>query len=205
MTISVHAGPEFLFSRWQIAFLGTGFQRWFGNALYNNGAGGRIVASYALMPRLIVRTSADIQALSYEIGSDQSGAIASLSLRASYTISPSSIVQLAGGLGSRDAKTSAFGSTTHWFGLGYYRDLPFGFSAYVEPNFTRIRYHAPLVGFGTTRKDKIFSIRAELLNRRIEYAGFAPKLTFVYANQSSTIPLFDYGRSQFSIGFTRQF
>lgn len=64
---------------------------------------------------------------------------------------------------------------------------------------------ALLAGFGATRKDQIWSLRTEILNRRIEYAGFAPKLIFVYAKQSSIIPLYDYGRSQFSVGVTRQF
>ena len=111
----------------------------------------------------------------------------------------------AAGVGAREANVPAFASTTHWLGAGYYRDLPRGFSIYFEPNFSTTRYHAPLAGFGATRKDYVWSIRSELLNRRLEYAGFTPKLTLSYTNQSSNIALFDFSRSQISVGLTRQF
>lgn len=205
MTVSLHAGPEVLLPRWQFALLGTGFRRWFGNDAYNSGAGTRFIAAHALTPRLQLSANFDAQNVSYELSPDQSGPVYSTNLRARYTLSPSSTVQLSAGLSARDAKVPAYSSTTQWFGAGYYRDFPFGFSAYLEPNFTKVRYHAPLIGFGDTRKDKIWSVRAEILNRRIEYLGFTPKLIFVYAKQDSTIPLYNYGRSQFSVGLTRQF
>src|SRR5262245_3540550 len=48
MTVSAYAGPTLLFPRWQIDTLVTGFQRWYGNAPYNYGIGGRAAALYAL-------------------------------------------------------------------------------------------------------------------------------------------------------------
>jgi len=205
MTVSALAGPEWIFPRTQIAALGTGFTRWFGNESYNTGIGGRILASHALTPQLRAGASMEAQNLTYELAGDQSGPVYSASLRLNYTLSPSSTLQLAAGLGARKAEAAPYSSTTHWFAGGYYRDFPFGFSAYLESNFTWVRYHAPLAGFGETRKDMIWSLRTEILSRRIEYAGFTPKLIFVYAAQTSTIPLYEYGRSQFSIGLTRQF
>ncbi len=205
MTIAVHAGPEFLLPRWQITALATGFQRWFGNAPYNNGVGGRVTAAFSLTPQIQLGASFDAQTISYQTGSAQNGVISSFGMRLTYTLSPSSIVLAAAGVGAREAKVPAFASTTHWLGAGYYRDLPRGFSIYLEPNFSTTRYHAPLVGFGATRKDYVWSIRSELLNRRLEYAGFTPKLTLSYTNQSSNIALYDFSRSQISVGLTRQF
>jgi tetratricopeptide (TPR) repeat protein len=205
MTVSGYAGPQLQLPRWQLALLGTGFQRWFGNNPYNSGVGGRFIAAHALTPQLQFALNLDAQNITYKIGPDQSGWAASLNLRMIYTVSPSSTVQIAGGLGTRDAKVPSYSSTTNWIGAGYYRDIRFGFSVYLEPSITWIGYYGPLAAFGKTRKDWIWSVRAELLNRRIEYLGFTPRLIFVYANQTSTIPLYDYARSQLSIGLTRRF
>jgi len=205
MTVSAHAGPEILRPRWQAALLATGYQRWFANVPYNNGAGTRVIANYVLMPRLTLGTSFDAQGAWYRTQPDQNGLILSANFRINYTLSPSSTVHLAGGLGARDAEIDAYSSSTKWIGAGFYRDLPWGFSFYIEPNATFIRYHAPLAGFGETRRDRVLSVRTEILNRRIDYAGFTPKFSFVYADQKSTIPLYDYDRSQFSVALTRQF
>jgi hypothetical protein len=45
----------------------------------------------------------------------------------------------------------------------------------------------------------------DILNRRIEYGGFAPRLSFIYAKQTSTIALYRYSRFQVQVGLTRQF
>jgi len=37
MTISAYAGPQFLFSNWDVSLLGTGFKRWFANQDYVSG------------------------------------------------------------------------------------------------------------------------------------------------------------------------
>lgn len=48
-------------------------------------------------------------------------------------------------------------------------------------------------------------MRVDLLNRRIEYAGFAPRLSLIYLNQASSISLYRYNRNQIQLGLTRQF
>jgi hypothetical protein len=205
MTVSGHVGPEILFPRTQLVLLTTGFQRWFGNETFNSGAGGRISVAHALRPRLQLGSFVDAQSISFKTGSAQNGWIGSAALSLTFTISPSSSVRGVAGFGTRDARADAYSSTTWWGAIGYYRDLPFGFSVYAEPNYSRTRYHAPLVGFGAARSDRVWSIRAELLNRRIDYRGFTPKLSLYYADQASNIPLYSYSRSQASIALTREF
>jgi hypothetical protein len=205
MTVSTYAGPEFLFPRWQIDTLATGFRRWYGNTPYNQGFGGRAAAIYALLPELQLGSAFDVQALSYRQLHEQDGTIVSGNLDATYTISPSSLVRLAGGTAVQTAKLRALANTTRWIALDFYQDLPWGFSANIEPAFSWTRYDAPLAAFGVTREDHLWAARLDLLNRRIEYRGFAPRLSFIYTNQSSTISLYRYSRMQLQIGLTRQF
>jgi hypothetical protein len=100
---------------------------------------------------------------------------------------------------------SSLESTTEWVAFDYYQDLGWGFSAGIEPAFSWTQYNAPVAAFGVTRHDNLYAVRLDVLNRRIEYRGFAPRLSFIYANQSSTIALYRYSRFQMQVGLTRQF
>jgi tetratricopeptide (TPR) repeat protein len=205
MTISAYAGPALLLPKWQIDTLVTSFRRWYGNTPYNEGIGGRAAVTYALLPGLQIGTALDIQSVSYRLAIDQNGTVGSGYLEASYTITPSSVVHAVVGASSQTAHLSAFADTTHWMALDYYMDLRWGFSVNVEPAFSWIRYHAPLAAFGVTRSDHIWAARLDILNRRIEYSGFAPRLSLIYTNESSTIALYRYSRAQVQLGLTRQF
>lgn len=205
MTISTYAGPQFLLPRWQIDTLITGFRRWYGNMPYNQGIGGRAAAAFALLSDVQLGSAFDVQAVSYRVIPGQDGTVVSGSLDATYTISPSSLVRLLGGVGFQSARLRALASGTRWIALDFYQDLPWGFSANIEPAFSWTRYDAPIPAFGVTRDDHLWAARLDLLNRRIEYRGFAPRLSFIYTSQSSTISLYRYSRLQVQLGLTRQF
>jgi tetratricopeptide (TPR) repeat protein len=205
MTISAYAGPEYLLPRWQFDTLVTGFRRWYGNTPYSNGLGGRLAARYVATQQVLVGMALDSQAITYRQATEQNGSFFGANADVAYIITPSSLVRLSGGIATLTAKVSALASTTEWLAFDYYQDLPLGFSAGVEPAFSWTHYHAPLGAFGVTRDDHLWAIRLDVLNRRIEYRGFAPRLSFIYANQSSTIALYRYSRFQVQVGLTRQF
>jgi hypothetical protein len=43
------------------------------------------------------------------------------------------------------------------------------------------------------------------LNRRLEYRGFAPRISFIHVQLESTIALYRFSRDQVQFGVTRQF
>ena len=205
MTISGYAGPEFLLTRWQIDTLMTGFRRWYGNTPYSDGIGGRTAARFALYPDLQIGAAVDIQAITYRNVAEQNGTLYSGNADATYTISPSSLVRVSGGIAAQTAKVSALAYTTQWIAFDYYRDLPFGFSALIEPALAWTRYNDPLGAFGIARDDQLWAARLDVLNRRIEYRGFAPRLSFIYTKETSSIVLYRFSRFQVQVGLTRQF
>ena len=89
--------------------------------------------------------------------------------------------------------------------MGYDRDLPGGLSVSIAPSFTYTSYDAPLAGFGKIRRDKQFTAQVTLLSRRIEWAGFAPRLLYAFTRNDSDIPLYSFDRNRFEIGLTRVF
>ena len=204
-TVSAYGGPEWLLPRWQFDALATGFRRWFGNAPYADGIGGRGIASYLFTPTLRLTTSFDLQDVTYRIASYENGVVPSGTIAAGYTISPSSTIQLTLGGAAQIAKSPSFADTSFWIAVDYYRDLPFGFSANLEPAFYWSGYDALLPAFGAARADKTWAFRVDLLNRRIEYRGFAPRLSLIYVMEQSTIELYRFSRFQAQVGITRQF
>ena len=205
MTVTLYAGPSFLFRRWQIDAIATRFQRWYGNSPYNQGIGGRVGFLHALTPRVQVGLGVNAQSVTYETAIGYDGAVTSADLQIGYTITPSSVVRVTAGIGAQDAEVGAFANTSQWIAVNYYRDLPFGFSAGLEPAVLWTNFNAPLAAFGVTRSDTTWAIRLDMLNRRIQYRGFAPRLSFIYVNQSSNVALYRYSRSQIQLGLTRQF
>ncbi len=205
MTISVYAGPEFLFSRWQVDTLVTSFRRWYGGEPYNEGIGGRGIVSYIVTPALQLTTAFDLQTVSYRVARFQNGLLTSANIALGYTLSPSSIVRLSGGIASQEAKLAAFANSTYWLALDYYRDLPWGFSGNFQPAYSWTHYNAALAAFGVIRADRTLALRLDVLNRRIEYGGFAPRLSYIYGSQQSSIALYRFSRNQVQLGLTRQF
>jgi hypothetical protein len=106
---------------------------------------------------------------------------------------------------AQEAKLSAYANTTLWVALDYYQDLPFGFSTNFEPAYSATIYNAPLAAFGRTRADHALALRLDVLNRRLEYRGFAPRLSLIYVTEQSSISLYRFSRTQVQVGVTRQF
>jgi PAS domain S-box-containing protein len=63
----------------------------------------------------------------------------------------------------------------------------------------------PPVLVDVIRADRTLALRFDVLNRRIEYGGFAPRLSYIYVSQQSSIALYRFSRNQVQLGLTRQF
>lgn len=205
MTVSGYAGPEFFWTRWRLDTLVTGFARWYGETPYSEGVGGRASVGYALLSTLQLGLTFDGQADSFRPIHDQDGPIYSGSGEIAYTFSPSRTVRLSGGIAVQQARLAAYADKTYWLALDYYQDFPFGFSANLEPAVSTIAYDAPLAAFGTARSDHSWAVRLDVLNRRLEYRGFAPRISYIHSQDDSNITLYRYSRDQVQFGVTGQF
>jgi tetratricopeptide (TPR) repeat protein len=205
MTISSYAGPQLLFSNWDISLLATGFQRWYGNKPYLNGGGGRLMLDYGITSDWLLGFSLSEQSLFFRTNPAQNGPLFSAQGQVSYVLSPSSLFQAQLGFNRQDAKVQPYSYSAWWIGGGYSQDLPFGFSAGFQPSYYFTDYDAPLAGFGVTRSDRALMLNLTLLNRRFDYQGFTPKFSVSFTDQQSNIPLYRYTRTQFQIGVTSQF
>src|SRR5207237_6022876 len=75
MTVSLYSGPQFFLARWRFDILATGFGRWYGEAPYSDGAGGRASIGYAVTPTLQLGLTLDGQSVSFSLMHDQKGTL----------------------------------------------------------------------------------------------------------------------------------
>ncbi len=205
MTFSGYAGPQFLYPNWDFSVLATGFQRWYANKTFVSGIGGKLAGEYGITSNILAGGSVGIQAVTDRFTPQQSGTLYTTQAQAAYVLSPSSLAQLQIGFNRQNARIGAYSYSGVWTSAAYQRDLPFGFSASVQPAWFVTRYDEALPAFGKTRADDTLMLNATLLNRRFDYHGFTPRFSYTFTDQHSNLALYSYTRHQFQIGLTSQF
>lgn len=205
MTIAGYAGPRLVVGRLDLSLLGTGYKRWYGASPYNQAIGGRAEATYHLSPRLAVSGAASAQWVRHRHARERDGRLASVNAGAFHALTSSSGVTAKAGISRHDARIAPYSSWSGFAAAGYYRDLPMGFSVYVEPAFSFSRYDEALVGFGRRRSDRTQTVLVTLLNRHLVLTRLTPRIAYTFTRQTSTIPLYEFTRSRIEIGFTSTF
>ena len=205
MTLGVYGGPRLVYRRWDVSLLATGFERWYGRSFYNSGVGGTLQTTYYATPRLGLTGSVGAQQVTYRPPAGQGGPAVSGSAGFFFTASSVSVVSGGLSVSRQQAGMSAYANTATQLQLGYFRDLPGGVSASIQPSVAEINYDSAQAGFGVARRDRQWQVRLTALDRRIDIAGFTPKLTYVHTDNASDIGLYRYRRDQGQIGFTRSF
>jgi outer membrane protein len=204
-TVSGYAGLRFITGRWDVSPLATYFRRWYGGVSYDQGAGASLQATYFVTQRVALNGSVSAQYVDYAPPLGQSGPETTASLATLYTLSPTSFVSGQVSVAKQWAELPVYANTAVQLQVGYYRDLPRGFSISVEPSWVRIDYAARLAAFAAARVDNLWGLQATVLNRRLDFAGFTPRLLYAYTLNDSNLPLYAYRRNRFEVGLTRAF
>lgn len=205
MTVAAYAGPRFVTPRWDVSVLASGFTRWFGTDRLMSSAGGRIEATYYVAPQLGLSGSLSAQWIDYIQASERNGPLYSANLGVIHPLGPTSAVSLKGGANRQNARSAAQSSWSAYGAVGYFRDLPAGFSVYLEPSLGFSRYDQALPAFGKPRSDRSVSAQVSVLNRHIVLTRFTPRVSYTFTRQTSNIPLYNFTRNRIEIGLTTSF
>ena len=205
MTIAGYAGPRLVSGQWDLSLLATTYKRWYGGHSYNRAVGVRAEATYYFNPRLGISGAASAQWLRHRQARERDGRLVSLNGGAFYALTSSSAVTVKVGVSRQDARINPYSSWSGFVAAGYFRDLPMGFSVYVEPAFSIARYDEALLGFGKVRSDNTQSVQVTLLNRHLVLTRFTPRIAYTFTRQTSSIPLYEFTRNRLEIGLTTVF
>ena len=205
MTGAAYAGPRLVSGRWDLSLLGTVYKRWYGARPYNQALGGRLEATYYFTPRLGISGALGAQWVNHRRARERDGRLISLNAAAFRALTSSSAATVKAGISRQEARTAPYANWSGFVAAGYFRDLPKGFSIYVEPSFSFARYDQALLGFGRKRSDNGQSVLVTLLNRHLVLTRFTPRVSYTFTRQSSSIPLYAFKRSRLEIGLTTVF
>jgi outer membrane protein len=202
---TVYVGPRFVRGRWDFSVLATGFVRRYGGDPYNGAVGGRLEATYYPSGKTAISASFAAQRARYAFDTGQNGGAYTFSTSVIHTLDAVSGFVVKGGVSRQSAIDPARANTAYYAAVGYFRDLPGGFTIYVEPSLALARYDGLFEAFGVTRSDTGYTDTLTLLNRHIVLSRFTPKISYSYTHQNSNIALYQYRRSRVEIGLTTTF
>lgn len=205
MTLAAHVGPRLVSPRWDVSLLGTGFIRWFGGKRFLEAKGGRVEATYYLSPALGLSAGLGAQWLDYDQSDERDGPLYSASLGLFHPLGPTSAISLKAGANRQNARHSAYSNWSGYAAAGYFRELPAGFSVYLEPGVGIARYDDALPAFGVARRDTSLSAQIAVFNRHLILSRFTPRLSYTYTRQFSNIPLYSFSRNRIEVGLTSTF
>lgn len=205
MSLAAFTGPRLISGKWDISLLGTAYKRWYGSAPYSHAVGARFEATHYLTPRLTVSGALSVQKVAYSHAREREGPLISLNAGGFYALTPSSGLTIKGCISRQRAQIDAYSNWSAFAAAGFYKDLPMGFSAYVEPSYSLARYDDALIGFGSKRTDNSQSLLLALLNRHLVLTRFTPRLSYTLTRQKSSIPLYNFNRNRVEIGLTTVF
>lgn len=204
-TLALHAGPRLELRGGDISLLATGFRRQFGGRRLSEGVGARLEGTYAPGARTQISFGLTAHEVRYPDYPLQDGRSFSAWSGAERALTPSSSINARIGAGRKTARTPELASWSGWIAAGYYRDLPGGFSVYIEPSYGSSRYDAADPFFGKRRNDRLLELQLAVLHRRIVFTRFTPRIALTFARRDSNIDLYDFSQRRLEIGLTSSF
>ncbi len=205
MVVAVYAGPRLELRGWDFSLLATGFRRQLGGRRLSEGAGARLEGTYTPGARTQVSFGLAVHEVRYPDYSLQDGRSFSAWSGAVRAITPSSNINARIGGSRKTARTPELASWSGWIAAGYYRDLPGGFSIYVEPSYGSSRYDAADPLFARRRQDRLLELQLAVLHRRIVFTRFTPRVALTFTRRDSNIDLYDFNQRRLEVGLTSSF
>jgi outer membrane protein len=208
--VAAHGGPQ-LFLRGgipgdtSVSFLGQGYRRWFGGEPLNRGLGPAVEVTFEPGELWHVAGRLEYFDIRYDSRSEYDGGHTQLTLRPTRVLSATSYGSLTVGAAYDRTDEPRLRNWQYRVGLGYVKEFPLGFTAGFHPEYRYQTYEENWPAFGERRRDHLLQLRVDLLNRRLEWAGFTPLLGYRYHYQDSTIDLYSFRQQRFEAKATRHF
>jgi len=205
MVVSLQTGPRVVLRHWDLSLLATGMNRWYGGDLYSQARGGRVEAMWHPGGRSVFSASLGLLDVDYTKIDDRDGLVVNASLSAFRQLDATSALTARLGINRQDAREAAYANWSGVFAAGYQRELPAGFTVYLEPSISLVDYDGALAALGRARSDRIYGGTLALLNRHIVLDRFTPRISYSFTRTDSNIDLYDFNRHRIEIGLTTVF
>jgi tetratricopeptide (TPR) repeat protein len=206
MIVSYALGPQMLRQGWDASFLGVFVHRLYSNDPYSDGYGPRVETNWNVSDRW--RLENEIEYLWrtwHEPNNFLNGWSYDDTLTTLYSLSPTSSLRLITGVGHDKSRSSEWSDWFYHVGVGYHREVAWGLTFDIQPEFYHFKYDGVQPLFGIKRSDDVARGTLSVYKRDWYWAGFTPVLSYVYTQDWSNVTIYSYTQHQLQIGITRQF
>ncbi len=203
MIVSGNLGPEMNYGRVVLGVSGVGFRRWYGNRGYNSGVGAQFNISGRVTQTFGLGLTVLAEDIHYDLDPTHSGPLLSTIISAFFSLTPASSIRPYIGLNREFANASFQRNTAYRVGFEYYRELPWGITLSVSPDFVIRPFDEMQPAFGITRHDRLYEVSTEIVKRDFKVLGFAPYVDYTFTHNHSNISLYKFSRHRIGFGFTR--
>ena len=204
-TLSLRAGPRFLFDRFDLRPGLTARGRRLGGETYSRAWGLELSGDWLISPTWRLSGSVGAERVSYETFLGE-GALYAAQADLSHALGRATRLQATAGWRREALDSDAYSWREFIVGLSVGQELPGGFVVTAGPSFRRREYGAPLPVYGPdARRDETLAGRITVSNRRFDLFGFMPQVTVRHEVRESNLGLYDYERSVAELGVVRTF
>ena len=204
-TLTLRAGPRFLFEKFDLRPELTARARRLGGEMYSRAAGIELSGNWQVAPAWRLSAGVGGERISYETFLGD-GTMYSTRVGLTHALGRATLLRADGVFRREAVDSEAYSWREFIIGASATRELPKGFVVTVGPTYRLRRYDSPIAAFGPeARQDQTLAGRLKVSNRHIELFGFMPELTFRHERRSSNLSLYDYTRNLVEIGLVRTF
>ena len=204
-TLSLRAGPRFLFDRFDLRPELVARGRQLGGETYSRAGGLELSGDWLMAPTWRLSGSVGAEWNSYETFLGE-GALYTAQVGLSYALGQATLLQGTAGWRREVLDSDAYSWRELIVGLSVAQELPRGFVVTAGPSYRRREYGAPLPIYGPdARQDETAAGRITVSNRHIDLFGFMPEVTVRHEVRESNLGLYEYERSVAELGMVRTF
>ena len=204
-TVTLQAGPRFLFEKFDLRPAVTGRLRQLGGELYVRAGGLEVSGDWQVAPEWRLSGALNAERLFYETflgNGDGYGAQVSVTRAFGQATS----VRVDTGYRRESVESKANSWRQRVLGVSVTRELPRGFVVTVGPSYQWRNHDRPIFIFGPeARRDRTRTGRISVSNRNFEVFGFMPEITARRERRNSNLSLYRYTRSVVEFGLVRTF
>lgn len=203
--ISGEAGPEFRLSGGRLRVAATGLQRWYGGKPLVTSIGGGFNFDKIIDGKLGIEAALAVRRNAYFGRDDVDGWDIEASAAINKAVGRST---LGFAYASVQRSIASDPGQSNWqgkLGLGVLKEIGWGLRPQVSVEVARQVNDAPLVLFGSTRRDWRLQANASIYKRDWNIAGFAPSLKLSWTRNISTLAIYNQRRLRAEFGIAKAF
>ena len=204
-TLTVRAGPRFLFEKFDLRPELTARARRLSGEMYSRAAGIELSGDWHVAPAWRLSAAVGGERIFYETFLGD-GNMYSTRVGLAHALGRATLLRADVAFRREAVESEAYSWREAIVGASATRELPRGFVMTVGSTYRFRRYDRPLAAFGPeARQDRTLAGRMKISNRHIELFGFMPELTVRHERRSSNLNLYDYKRNLVEVGVVRTF